>query len=273
MRKWRGMDASLPASAIAIELVALTKRYAQGAVAVDDVDLRVTAGGYCCLLGPSGCGKSTTLRMIAGHESVTADHCTRCGADRLFRRPRLAGPARKQPGTSDGPGRGGVHRSQPARPLRDRHRWRSLGPDAAAPGAGSGPGSGARRDGGSRALDSWNCGGRCAALLAAANGCRKKTIGPCRDHLHSCAGSPHPVVKIESSPANMRGSTPAATQEGEQQKTPRYNRLPATTGHENTTFRYSRTSGQLAAQSAGMDASVDSRSFVEQNHAAAPHCP
>ena len=27
---------------------------------------------YCCLLGPSGCGKSTTLRMIAGHESVSS---------------------------------------------------------------------------------------------------------------------------------------------------------------------------------------------------------
>jgi len=31
----------------------------------------VPAGGYCCLLGPSGCGKSSTLRMIAGHESVS----------------------------------------------------------------------------------------------------------------------------------------------------------------------------------------------------------
>jgi putative spermidine/putrescine transport system ATP-binding protein len=30
------------------------------------------AGSYCCLLGPSGCGKSTTLRMIAGHESVSS---------------------------------------------------------------------------------------------------------------------------------------------------------------------------------------------------------
>src|SRR6202040_291931 len=41
-------------------------------VAVDAVDLRVPAGRYCCLLGPSGCGKTTTLRMIAGHESVTS---------------------------------------------------------------------------------------------------------------------------------------------------------------------------------------------------------
>jgi len=54
-----------------IELVSLTKRYG-GTLAVDAVDLRIAAGTYCCLLGPSGCGKTSTLRMIAGHESVTA---------------------------------------------------------------------------------------------------------------------------------------------------------------------------------------------------------
>ena len=56
----------------AIELIALTKRYAQGSVAVDSINLRIASGSYCCLLGPSGCGKSTTLRMIAGHESVSS---------------------------------------------------------------------------------------------------------------------------------------------------------------------------------------------------------
>jgi putative spermidine/putrescine transport system ATP-binding protein len=56
----------------AIELIALTKRYGAGTPAVDNIDLRVQRGSYCCLLGPSGCGKSTTLRMLAGHESVTA---------------------------------------------------------------------------------------------------------------------------------------------------------------------------------------------------------
>jgi len=30
------------------------------------------AGTYCCLLGPSGCGKTSTLRMIAGHESISS---------------------------------------------------------------------------------------------------------------------------------------------------------------------------------------------------------
>jgi len=57
----------------AIEVVALSKRYAAGTpAAVDQIDLRIASGSYCCLLGPSGCGKSTTLRMIAGHESVTS---------------------------------------------------------------------------------------------------------------------------------------------------------------------------------------------------------
>ncbi len=54
-----------------LELVQVTKRYGS-IVAVDAIDLRVKAGTYCCLLGPSGCGKTSTLRMIAGHESVTS---------------------------------------------------------------------------------------------------------------------------------------------------------------------------------------------------------
>jgi len=67
------MDTSTAApTPAAIELVHLTKRYAQGQPAVDSIDLRIASGSYCCLLGPSGCGKSTTLRMIAGHESVTS---------------------------------------------------------------------------------------------------------------------------------------------------------------------------------------------------------
>jgi len=54
-----------------VELRALTKRYGQ-VVAVDAIDLVVPAGSYCCLLGPSGCGKTSTLRMIAGHESISS---------------------------------------------------------------------------------------------------------------------------------------------------------------------------------------------------------
>ncbi len=54
-----------------IELIALTKKYGATA-AVDAINLKIQGGKYCCLLGPSGCGKTSTLRMIAGHEVVSA---------------------------------------------------------------------------------------------------------------------------------------------------------------------------------------------------------
>ncbi|SHG64912.1 putative spermidine/putrescine transport system ATP-binding protein [Kaistia soli DSM 19436] len=53
-----------------LELASVTKRYGD-TTAVDSINLKIKAGTYCCLLGPSGCGKSSTLRMIAGHESVS----------------------------------------------------------------------------------------------------------------------------------------------------------------------------------------------------------
>ena len=60
------------AEASDLELVSLTKRYGAATVAVDHVNLKMAAGGYCCLLGPSGCGKTSTLRVIAGHEEASA---------------------------------------------------------------------------------------------------------------------------------------------------------------------------------------------------------
>ena len=71
MQTGHRMNDSTPQAA-GIELIALTKQYAAGSVAVDGINLRIASGSYCCLLGPSGCGKSTTLRMIAGHESTTS---------------------------------------------------------------------------------------------------------------------------------------------------------------------------------------------------------
>src|ERR1700739_441971 len=47
-----------------IRLVAVTKRYDDGTVAVDHLDLEVNAGEICVLVGPSGSGKTTTMRMI-----------------------------------------------------------------------------------------------------------------------------------------------------------------------------------------------------------------
>ncbi len=53
-----------------VELVGVSKRYDES-LAVNEINLKIPGGSYCCLLGPSGCGKSTTLRMIAGHEATS----------------------------------------------------------------------------------------------------------------------------------------------------------------------------------------------------------
>ncbi len=53
-----------------IDIASVTKLYGT-TTAVDAISLKIPAGTYCCLLGPSGCGKTSTLRMIAGHESVS----------------------------------------------------------------------------------------------------------------------------------------------------------------------------------------------------------
>ena len=64
----------------ALELIKLTKSYG-GTVAVDAIDQGIPDGTYTCLLGPSGCGESSTLRMLAGHESVTSGDIVHKGAN------------------------------------------------------------------------------------------------------------------------------------------------------------------------------------------------
>ncbi|HEX5246395.1 MAG TPA: sn-glycerol-3-phosphate ABC transporter ATP-binding protein UgpC [Gaiellaceae bacterium] len=55
----------------AIELDRLTKVYADGTRAVDELDLDVADGEFVVFVGPSGCGKTSALRMIAGLEDIT----------------------------------------------------------------------------------------------------------------------------------------------------------------------------------------------------------
>ncbi len=50
----------------------VTKRFPDGALAVDDFNLDIADGEFVILVGPSGCGKSTTLNMIAGLEDITS---------------------------------------------------------------------------------------------------------------------------------------------------------------------------------------------------------
>ncbi|MEP6873667.1 MAG: ABC transporter ATP-binding protein [Burkholderiales bacterium] len=76
-----------------VMLAGLTKRFADGMVAVDNIDLRIAPGSYCCLLGPSGCGKTTMLRMIAGHETPSEGAILIDGTNAIGRSPRERGTA------------------------------------------------------------------------------------------------------------------------------------------------------------------------------------
>ena len=58
-------------AAAGVALRSVTKKYGSF-TAIENITLDIPSGAYCCLLGPSGCGKTTALRMIAGHEDVTA---------------------------------------------------------------------------------------------------------------------------------------------------------------------------------------------------------
>jgi multiple sugar transport system ATP-binding protein len=58
----------------AVTLDTVTKRFTNGTVAVDALDLSINEGEVMVLLGPSGCGKSTVLRLIAGLEEQTEGH-------------------------------------------------------------------------------------------------------------------------------------------------------------------------------------------------------
>lgn len=75
-----------------LELVSVTKRYG-ATVAVDAIQHKFQPSSYTCLLGPSGCGKSSTLRMIAGHESVTEGSILLSGRDISLLPPASRGTA------------------------------------------------------------------------------------------------------------------------------------------------------------------------------------
>lgn len=54
-----------------IHFTGVGKRYPNGFVALDNLNLEILDREFLVLLGPSGCGKSTTLNMIAGLEEIT----------------------------------------------------------------------------------------------------------------------------------------------------------------------------------------------------------
>ena len=61
----------MPAPPI-VEFSDVTKRFGDGPLVLDRVNLAAQPGDFISLIGPSGCGKSTLLRLIAGLSPVTA---------------------------------------------------------------------------------------------------------------------------------------------------------------------------------------------------------
>jgi len=75
----------------------ISKRFANGTVALDGANLDVRENEFLSLLGPSGCGKSTLLRLIAGLAEPSAGTITwdqakeggRAGLSFVFQEPTL----------------------------------------------------------------------------------------------------------------------------------------------------------------------------------------
>jgi NitT/TauT family transport system ATP-binding protein len=55
-----------------LELKNLEKRYGNGTLALQGMDLAIGEHEFVSFLGPSGCGKSTALKMIAGLSPITS---------------------------------------------------------------------------------------------------------------------------------------------------------------------------------------------------------
>lgn len=64
-----------------LEAVDLTKRFADGTLALDAFNLRVEGGEIYCLLGAPGAGKSTALDLFLGFTRPTAGRALVCGID------------------------------------------------------------------------------------------------------------------------------------------------------------------------------------------------
>lgn len=60
-----------------VKVEAVSKRYGNQTLALDEVSFELAPGSFTSLLGPSGCGKSTLLRLIAGLGSPTQGTITR----------------------------------------------------------------------------------------------------------------------------------------------------------------------------------------------------
>ncbi len=65
-----------PTGAVPVGIRHLMKRYGDGPLILEDINLNVQPGEFISLIGPSGCGKSTLLKVIAGLTDISAGEVT-----------------------------------------------------------------------------------------------------------------------------------------------------------------------------------------------------
>jgi ABC-2 type transport system ATP-binding protein len=82
-------------AALALELRALAKRYDDGTLALDDLDLAVPAGRFFGLLGPNGAGKTTLISAVCNLIRITS------GEARVFGLPAHSLTARRWVGLAE----------------------------------------------------------------------------------------------------------------------------------------------------------------------------
>ncbi|MGF1483886.1 MAG: ABC transporter ATP-binding protein [Opitutales bacterium] len=62
---------SAPSKTGQVQIINLLKRYGEGPVILEDINLDVQQGEFISLIGASGCGKSTLLKLIASLTPIT----------------------------------------------------------------------------------------------------------------------------------------------------------------------------------------------------------
>lgn len=66
----------MAATGSSVVFKSVTKRFGEGPVVLDRLEISVNAGEFVSLIGPSGCGKSTLLRLIAGLSQPSSGQLT-----------------------------------------------------------------------------------------------------------------------------------------------------------------------------------------------------
>jgi NitT/TauT family transport system ATP-binding protein len=86
----RADDGANPAAPV-LAASGVSKRFADGTLALSDVTLSVERGEFVSIVGPSGCGKSTLLRITAGLSTASSGHVdTDCASiGYVFQEPTL----------------------------------------------------------------------------------------------------------------------------------------------------------------------------------------